>query len=162
MKNESTVRESTRTRYSGEMLERAVRVVFEHQPMSAPVRFERGSYLQRELDSLRIMMPLDGLTERPQKPGDHPPEKGVVVSLPYLTSTLSVLFDAVCTFWPHYDDGRLPKSATVAHAIDERLGLKSQQNGEVSHSGQAYASAIRPDCLKEADNRHHCRPARMR
>ncbi|MDE1011672.1 MAG: hypothetical protein OSB38_39020, partial [Paraburkholderia fungorum] len=60
------------------------------------------------------------------------------------------------------DHDHFPKSATVARAIDERLGLSSQANGEASRSAQAYASAIRPDWIKEGDNRHHCRPAGMR
>jgi hypothetical protein len=84
------------------------------------------------------------------------------VKLPYVTSILSVLFDAMRTFWADCDHEHPPKSATVALAIDERLGLSSQQSGEASRSGQAYASAIRPDWVKEADNRHHCRPPGMR
>jgi hypothetical protein len=129
---------------------------------SATVHCSFEDRLQRELDSLRIMMPVNGLRAHRDKAGDDPPEEGVLIKLPYLTSILAVLFDAMCTFWADCDHDRLPKSATVAHAIDERLGLSSQRNGEASRSGQAYASAIRPDWVKEADNRHHCRPAGMR
>ncbi|MDR3386119.1 MAG: hypothetical protein P4L92_03635 [Rudaea sp.] len=129
---------------------------------SATVHYSFEDRLQRELDSLRIMMPVNGFQEHCGKFASDQPEEGMVVKLPYITSILSVLFDAMCTFWADGDHDHPPKSATVAHAIDERLGLSSQQNGEASRSGQAYASAIRPDWMKEADNRHHCRPAGMR
>ncbi len=129
---------------------------------SATVHYSFEDRLQRELDSLRIMAPNDGFEEHWGTPASDQPGEGVVVKLPYMTSILSILFDAMCTFWGDCDRDRPPKSATVAHAIDECLGLSSQQNGEASRSGQAYASAIRPDRVKEADNRHHCRPARMR
>ncbi|KWF32733.1 hypothetical protein WL88_25660 [Burkholderia diffusa] len=113
--------------------------------------------LQRELDALRIDMPADVPSER-HKPFDvDSMGGGVIVRLPYLTAILSVLFDAMHVFWADCDDGRLPKSSTVAHAIDERLGLRAQANGEGSRTGQAYASAIRPDWVKDADNRHHRR-----
>ena len=113
--------------------------------------------LQRELDSLRIMGPATeqaGQLCQPEISGSTP---GVVIRLPYVTSTLSVLFDAMYTFWAGSDQDHLPKSSTVARAIDERLGLGGQANGEASRSGQAYASAIRPDWVKDADNRHHGR-----
>jgi len=129
---------------------------------SATVHYSFEDRLQRELDSLRIMMPLNGLEEHSGMAASDWSEEGIVVRLPYMTSVLSVLFDAMCSFWVGYDRDRPPKSATVAHAIDERLGLSSQQNGEASRSGQAYASAIRPDWVKEADNRRHCRPAGLR
>jgi len=129
---------------------------------SATVHYSFEDRLQRELDSLRIMMPVNGFHEHWGKPASDRPEEGIVVKLPYMTSILSVLFDAMRTFWADCDHDHSPKSTTVAHAIDERLGLRSQQNGEASRSGQAYASAIRPDWVKGADNRHHCRPAGMR
>ncbi|WP_259460756.1 hypothetical protein [Paraburkholderia sp. BL23I1N1] len=129
---------------------------------SATVHYSFEDRLQRELDSLRIMIPVNGFKEDWDKPASDRPEECVVVKLPYVTSILSVLFDAMCTFWVDCDREHPPKSATVARAIDERLGLSSQRNGEASRSGQAYASAIRPDWVKEADNRHHCRPAGMR
>jgi hypothetical protein len=125
---------------------------------SATVHYSFEDHLQRELDSLRIMMPVDEVQEH----WGNQTEEGVVLRLPYMTSILSVLVDAMCTFWAGCDHNHPPKSATVARAIDERLGLRSQENGEASRSAQAYASAIRPDWVKEADNRHHCRPVGMR
>ncbi|MPV64794.1 hypothetical protein GD429_02650 [Burkholderia sp. BE17] len=111
--------------------------------------------LQRELDALRIDMPAD-VSSEPHGPVDGGSMGGgVIVRLPYLTAILSVLFDAMHVFWADCDDGRLPKSSTVAHAIDERLGLRAQASGEGSRTGQAYASAIRPDWVKDGDNRHH-------
>ncbi|EIF29065.1 hypothetical protein BCh11DRAFT_04497 [Burkholderia sp. Ch1-1] len=129
---------------------------------SATVHYSFEDRLQRELDSLRIMMPATDFRRHWGTPAGEQRDEGFVVKLPYMTSILSVLFDAMCTFWADCDRDHPPKSATVAHAIDERLGLSSQQNGEASRSGQAYASAIRPDWVKEADNRHRCRPAGMR
>lgn len=126
---------------------------------SATIHYSVEDRLQRELDSLRIMMPVEELHTQCHRSGSNRTENAVVVTLPYVTSTLSVLFDAMRTFWADCDRDHSPKSTTVAHAIDERLGLSSQANGEASRSGQAYASAIRPDWVKEADNRHHCRPA---
>jgi hypothetical protein len=112
---------------------------------------------EQELESLRAMVPTwktylctrDGASER---------SDGVMVSLPYVTGILSVMFDAMHAFWSTYDENNPPKSSAVAHAIDERLHLKAQPNGEASRSGQTYASAIRPDWIKEADSRHHVRP----
>ncbi|WP_175824456.1 hypothetical protein [Burkholderia cepacia] len=113
--------------------------------------------MQRELDALRIDMPAD-VTSMPDHQIDGDPVgSGVVVRLPYLTAILAVLFDAMQLFWADCDHCRLPKSSTVAHAIDERLGLRAQASGEGSRTGQAYASAIRPDWVKDADNRHHRR-----
>lgn len=129
---------------------------------SATVHYSFEDRLQRELDSLRIMMPVNDFGGHWGMAASERPDEGIVVKLPYVTSILSVLFDAMCTFWTDCDHAHPPKSATVAHAIDERLGLNSQRNGEASRSGQAYASAIRPDGVKEADNRHHCRSAGRR
>lgn len=129
---------------------------------SATVHYSFEDRLQRELDCLRIMMPNDDFQEHWGTPASNRAGEGVVLKLPYMTSILSVLFDAMCTFWADCDHDHPPKSVTVARAIDECLGLNSQQNGEASRSGQAYASAIRPDWVKEADNRHHCRPAGVR
>ncbi|SEA60807.1 hypothetical protein [Paraburkholderia sartisoli] len=126
---------------------------------SATVHYLVEDRLQRELDSLRIRMPDEAFEAQCHQSGADRTERGVVIRLPYVTSILSVLFDAMCMFWENIDRDHPPKSMTVARAIDERLGLSSQLNGEASRSGQAYASAIRPDRVKEADNRHHCRPA---
>jgi hypothetical protein len=87
--------------------------------------------------------------------GRRDPEGGVIIYLPFVTEVLSTLFDAMYAFWKDYDPEHPPKSSAVARAIDERLHLTAQPNGEASRSGQAYASAIRPDCIKEADRRHH-------
>ncbi|KVK76003.1 hypothetical protein WS90_25560 [Burkholderia cepacia] len=113
--------------------------------------------LQRELDALRIDMPTDVPSEHRSPVDGDSMGGGVIVRLPYLTAILSVLFDAMHVFWADCDDGRFPKSSTVAHAIDERLGLRAQASGEGSRTGQAYASAIRPDWVKDGDNRHHRR-----
>ncbi|WP_198359326.1 hypothetical protein [Burkholderia ubonensis] len=113
--------------------------------------------LQRELDALRIDMPTDVPSEHRSPVDGDLMGGGVIVRLPYLTAILSVLFDAMHVFWADCDDGRFPKSSTVAHAIDERLGLRAQASGEGSRTGQAYASAIRPDWVKDVDNRHHRR-----
>ncbi|WP_230946434.1 hypothetical protein [Burkholderia territorii] len=113
--------------------------------------------LQRELDALRIDMLADVPSEHCVRDDVGSMGGGVVVRLPYLTTILSVLFDAMHVFWADCDGSRLPKSSTVAHAIDERLGLRAQAGGEGSRTGQAYASAIRPDWVKDGDNRHHRR-----
>lgn len=129
---------------------------------SATVHYSFEDRLQRELESLRIAMLVDNPLDERDEAGGGSTAEGIVVRLPYMTSILSVLFDAMHMFWAECDHDHFPKSATVARAIDERLGLSSQANGEASRSAQAYASAIRPDWIKEGDNRHHCRPAGMR
>lgn len=129
---------------------------------TATLHYSLEDRLQRELDSLRIMMPEDGSQIQCQPAEPVQPGRTTMVRLPYMTKTLSVLFDAMYTFWADRGDAKEPKSTTVAHAIDDRLGLNSQANGEASRSGQAYASAIRPDWVKDADNRHHCRPVLAR
>jgi hypothetical protein len=156
---EAEVRRLTRCM---EMKERQLCELRKALAHSATVHYSFEDRLQRELDSLRIMMPVNDCREHWGTPASERPDEGIIVKLPYVTSILSVLFDAMCTFWADRDHDHPPKSATVAHAIDEHLGLSSQQNGEASRSGQAYASAIRPDWVKGADNRHHCRPAGMR
>ncbi|WP_196222195.1 MULTISPECIES: hypothetical protein [Burkholderia cepacia complex] len=113
--------------------------------------------LQRELDALRIDMPAGVPSEHYGPVDADSMGSGVIVRLPYLTEILSVLFDTMHVFWGGCDGGRLPKSSAVAHAIDERLGLRAQASGEGSRTGQAYASAIRPDWVKDGDNRHHRR-----
>ena len=120
--------------------------------------------LERELERLRAtVLPgafidrFTGMADRPWGDGLGGPEGGVIVHLPYVTAVLSVLFDAMCVYWKDYDADNPPKSSTVSRAIDERLALRAQPSGEASRSGQAYASAIRPDCIKETDHRHHVR-----
>ena len=111
--------------------------------------------LQRELHAMYMgmgdtAMPMTDLPMRADSTG-----KLVTVELPYTTTILGVLFESMFTFWAGCDPRRLPKSSTVARAIDERLGFSAQPNGEASRSAQAYASAIRPDWVKDADRRHH-------
>jgi hypothetical protein len=79
---------------------------------------------------------------------------GVTVHLPHLTRTLEALFDVMREYWSDWDPERPPKSSTVARAIDEKLGLKPQANGEASRSAQTFAAALRPDSVSEADGRH--------
>ncbi|MFM0210046.1 hypothetical protein PQQ96_21830 [Paraburkholderia sediminicola] len=81
-------------------------------------------------------------------------ENRVTVHLPHLTRTLEALFDVMREHWSEWDPERLPKSSTVARAIDEKLGLKGQANGEASRSAQTFAAALRPDSVNEADGRH--------
>lgn len=111
---------------------------------------------EQELESLRALV---SARKACQSASDGPSERtdGVWVHLPYLTEILSALFEAMHTFWSEYDENSPPKSLIVAHAIDKRLSLKAQPNGEASRSGQTYASAIRPDWIKESENRNHMR-----
>ncbi|CAJ5662366.1 Uncharacterised protein [Burkholderia pseudomallei] len=81
--------------------------------------------------------------------------RGVTVRLPHLTRTLEALFEVMQEYWSEWDPDRPPKSSTVARAIDERLGLKGQANGEASRSSQTFAAALRPDSVNESDGRHH-------
>ena len=131
---------------------------------SAARQYAAEDRLERELQSVRVSTftaePVDCLTgalNHSWCEGRRDPQGGVIIYLPFVTAVLSALFDAMYVFWKDYDPGNPPKSSTVARAIDERLRFTAQSNGEASRSGQAYASAIRPDCIKEADNRHHVR-----
>ncbi len=131
---------------------------------SAARQYAAEDRLERELESVRATASSAGLADsstglvnHSSGGGQRDPAGGVIIHLPYVTAVLSALFDAMYVFWKDYDMDRPPKSSTVARAIDERLDFKAQSNGEASRSGQAYASAIRPDCIKEADNRHHAR-----
>ncbi|MFL9989331.1 hypothetical protein [Paraburkholderia sediminicola] len=81
-------------------------------------------------------------------------EGGAVVHLPHVTHTLHVLFDVMREYWSEWDPERPPKSSAVARAIDEKLGLKGQANGEASRSAQTFAAALRPDSVNESDGRH--------
>lgn len=112
---------------------------------------------EEELESLRAIAPA---WKTCRCVSDGPPEHsdGITVHLPFITEILSVMFDVMHTFWSGYDENNPPKSSVVAHALDERLNLRSQPDGEASRSGQTYASAIRPDWLKDADSRHNVRP----
>ncbi|MGF6754912.1 hypothetical protein [Paraburkholderia sp. GAS42] len=131
-----------------------LRAVLAH---SVALHYSVDERLERELESVRWMMPAQGESGQPRHDRQNVSGSGVVIRLPYVTSVLSVLFDAMYAFWADCDQNMPPKSSTVARAIDERLNLSAQPNGEASRSGQAYASAIRPDWVKDADNRHHSR-----
>jgi len=93
-----------------------------------------------------------GSAEKPVVDPAH--GSGVIVHLPHLTRTLEALFDVMREHWSEWDPERLPKSSTVARAIDQRLGLKGQVNGEASRSAQTFAAALRPDSVNETDGRH--------
>jgi hypothetical protein len=82
-------------------------------------------------------------------------DSGVLVRLPHLTRTLSVLVDVMWEHWAQWDPERPPKSSIVARAIDGKLGLRGQATGEASRSAQTFAAALRPDSVSDADGRHH-------
>lgn len=86
-------------------------------------------------------------------PSDHV-GSSVIVRLPHLTRTLSLLFEVMWEHWAQWDPERPPKSSTVARAIDAKLGLKGQADGEASRNAQSFAAALRPDSLGDADGRH--------
>jgi len=93
-----------------------------------------------------------GPAEKPVIAREH--ESGVIVHLPHLTRTLEALVDVMREHWLEWDPERPPKSSTVARAIDQRLGLKGQANGEASRSAQTFAAALRPDSVNDTDGRH--------
>ncbi|MBB2931995.1 hypothetical protein [Paraburkholderia silvatlantica] len=88
-----------------------------------------------------------------QAPSDNP-GSSVIVRLPHLTRTLSLLFEVMWEHWAQWDPERPPKSSTVARSIDAKLGLKGQADGETSRNAQSFAAALRPDSLGDADGRH--------
>ncbi|RQV59904.1 hypothetical protein DF018_30225 [Burkholderia cenocepacia] len=110
-----------------------------------------ASHLERRLERLPFA---------PTAVGDDTPsvkaaqERGVTVHLPHLTRTLEALFEVMREYWSEWEPDRPPKSSTVARAIDERLGLKGQANGEASRGAQTFAAALRPDSVNESDGRH--------
>ncbi|WP_322104064.1 hypothetical protein [Paraburkholderia sp. J41] len=83
----------------------------------------------------------------------HNAGSNVTVRLPHLTRTLSLLFEVMWEHWAQWDPERPPKSSTVARAIDAKLGLKGQADGEASRNAQSFAAALRPDSLGDADGR---------
>ena len=88
-----------------------------------------------------------------QVPHDHV-GSSVMVRLPHLTRTLSLLFEVMWEHWAQWDPERPPKSSTVARAIDAKLGLKAPPDGEASRNAQSFAAALRTDSLGDADGRH--------
>lgn len=108
-------------------------------------------HLERRLERFAVPAP----NAQPQRStAEDGLASGVTVRLPHLTRTLEALFDVMREHWSEWDPERPPKSSTVARAIDEKLGLKGQGNGEASRSAQTFAAALRPDSVNEADGRH--------
>ncbi len=85
---------------------------------------------------------------------------GVVVVLPHVTRTFSIVFDVYREYWTRYDLRRPPKSSAIARTLDERLGWSSGGSREPSRSAQSFAAAMRPDALGEADGRNQKRRQR--
>ncbi|MEX3634546.1 hypothetical protein AB3X90_09000 [Paraburkholderia sp. BR14427] len=111
---------------------------------------------EQELESLRAMAPSwRTLQCACEEQSEH--SYGITVRLPFITEILSGMFDVMQIFWSDYDENNPPKSSVVARAIDERLNLKAQPDGEASRSAQTYASAIRPDWLKETAGSRYSR-----
>jgi hypothetical protein len=130
-----------------EVLERVlVRTLVMHHAWAA--HLERR--LERRSSSVATMQPDNPVAQKDNEKGGN----GITVSLPHMTRTLAALFDVMWTYWSAWDPERPPKSSTVARAIDEKLGLKGQANGEASRSAQTFAAALRPDSVNEADGRH--------
>ncbi|KVW14650.1 hypothetical protein WK91_19845 [Burkholderia cepacia] len=111
-----------------------------------------ASHLERRLERLPFTA-TTGADETPILEAAH--ERGVTVRLPHLTRTLVAIFEVMHEYWSEWEPERPPKSSTVARAIDEKLGLKGQANGEASRSSQTFAAALRPDSVNESDGRHH-------
>jgi len=109
------------------------------------------SHLERKLERVP-MADVGGSAGKPFVAQAH--ENRAMVHLPHLTRTLEALFDVMREHWSEWDPERPPKSSTVARAIDEKLGLKGQANGEASRSAQTFAAALRPDSVNETDGRH--------
>lgn len=110
-----------------------------------------AGHLERKLER----MPVPAPTAQPRQTRAEPEaENGVIVGLPHLTRTLEALFDVMREHWSEWDPDHPPKSSTVARAIDEKLDLKGQANGEASRSAQTFAAALRPDSVNETDGRH--------
>lgn len=110
-----------------------------------------AGHLERKLERLPEPVPTAQPRQSPARSGQ---ESSVTVRLPHLTRTLEALFDVMREHWSEWDAERPPKSSTVARAIDEKLGLKGQANGEASRSAQTFAAALRPDSVNETDGRH--------
>lgn len=110
-----------------------------------------AGHLERKLE--RLPVPAPDAHPR-QSPAAAEQDSVVTVRLPHLTRTLKALFEVMGEHWSEWDPERPPKSSTVARAIDEKLGLKGQGNGEASRSAQTFAAALRPDSVNETDGRH--------
>jgi hypothetical protein len=86
---------------------------------------------------------------RPCRAGDGM----VTVTLPYTTKKLDSLFEIMREFWPDYNSKNPPKSSTVGEAIDKALDHPTPSPGKPSRQGDTLAALIRPDFIKESDNR---------
>jgi hypothetical protein len=132
------------------ILERAVETT---QQLSHE-RFESNGVLERENETLRANIHELQCRLRAcccaSKSDD-----GVTVTIPHLTETFTAVIEVFNAHWAKFDRGRPPKSAVIARALDERMGWKSQRNGDPSRSAQAFAAAMRPDGLRIADGRNH-------
>ncbi|WP_118182866.1 hypothetical protein [Paraburkholderia phosphatilytica] len=111
-----------------------------------------ASHLERRLERLPFTVTTVA-GDTPAAAAAHGP--GVTVRLPHLTRTLEALFEVMQEYWSEWEPDRPPKSSTVARALDEKLGLKGQANGEASRSAQTFAAALRPDSVNESDGRYH-------
>lgn len=111
-----------------------------------------ASHLERRLERLPFTVTTVA-GDTPAAADAH--ARGVTVRLPHLTRTLEALFEVMQEYWSEWEPDRPPKSSTVARALDDRLGLKGQANGEASRSSQTFAAALRPDSVNESDGRHH-------
>lgn len=111
-----------------------------------------AGHLERKLE--RLPVPVVANAQPQQTPAEAVQGSGVIVRLPHLSRTLKALLEVMDEHWSEWDPEHPPKSSTVARAIDEKLGLKGQVNGEASRSAQTFAAALRPDSVNEADGRH--------
>jgi hypothetical protein len=78
---------------------------------------------------------------------------GVTIPLPHTTKDLDAIFQVMREFWGTYDPKNPPKQTAIASALDKALGWKPDREDRPSRNGQAVASLLRPDELKDADSR---------
>lgn len=105
--------------------------------------------LRREIAELR--------ERRASSSSPSAPSGSVSVNLPYMTAPLCSVFEVMRDVSKHYDGRHPPKSTLIALAIDERLGMRHQSNGDASRSAQAIASLIRPDSEHYGGSTRHRR-----
>lgn len=110
----------------------------------------RVHVLEQEIDILRADM--QNGKHRISDSGDA--INSHVPSLPHMTRNMTALFEVMVEFWSSYDARHPPKSTVIAAALDEKLGWRSQANGEPSRNAQTLAALIRPDELSQADGRN--------
>lgn len=110
--------------------------------------------LEQRLDQCSRSLERATEPDRPVHMSSDRTGSSVIVRLPHVSRTLSLLFEVMWEHWSQWDPDRPPKSSTVARAIDARLGLKAQADGEASRSAQTFAAALRPDSISDSDGRH--------